>query len=174
MDFADCGGGCVFWSLLRLGPDSVLRVGRCVQRFLPLLFHIFTRNSPSVLLTLPVPPSEDCLGWPPIRIFWGARSPCNTARAIFLWPASGTFVADSGRSIFLEQHIEQRGKRSYFRWEIPYGYIHRIEEVSEPQPDAAAEPAPSFPIVWPRRLALHKRPRRRLRSCDCRDGPKTA
>ena len=34
-----------------------------------------------------------------------------------LVPASGTFVADSGRSIFLEQHIEQRGKRSYFRWE---------------------------------------------------------
>jgi len=81
-------------------------------------------------------------------------------------------VADSGRSIFLEQHIEQRGKRSYFRWEIPYGYIHRIEEVSEPQPDAAAEPAPELPIVWPRRLALHKRPRRRLRSCDCRDAPK--
>ncbi|MGC0777509.1 MAG: hypothetical protein WCD68_09905, partial [Candidatus Acidiferrum sp.] len=60
-------------------------------------------------------------------------------------PASGTFVADSGRSIFLEQHIEQRGKRSYFRWEIPYGYIHRIEEVSEPQPDAAAASAPALP-----------------------------
>ncbi|MGA3178657.1 MAG: hypothetical protein ABSE19_15120, partial [Candidatus Acidiferrum sp.] len=41
--------------------------------------------------------------------------------------------------------IEQHGKRSYFRWEIPYGYIHRIEEVSEPQPDAPAEPAPELP-----------------------------
>jgi hypothetical protein len=48
---------------------------------------------------------------------------------IFL-SASGTFVADSGRSIFLEQHLEQRGKRSYFRWEIPYPYIHRIEALS--------------------------------------------
>jgi len=46
-------------------------------------------------------------------------------------PASGTFVADSGRSIFLEQHVEQRGKRSYFRWEIPYGYLQRIEEIDE-------------------------------------------
>lgn len=59
-----------------------------------------------------------------------------------LLPASGTFAADSGRSIFLEQHVEQRGKRSYFRWEIPYQYIHRIEETEEiPEPPAAlAEP----------------------------------
>lgn len=42
--------------------------------------------------------------------------------------ASGIFSADSGRSIFLEQHIEQKGKRSYFRWEIPYRSIHAIEE----------------------------------------------
>jgi len=62
-----------------------------------------------------------------------------------LVPASGTFVADSGRSIFLEQHIEQRGRRNYFRWEIPYGYIHRIEEVSEPRPPAAVPPAPAPP-----------------------------
>jgi len=62
-----------------------------------------------------------------------------------LVPASGTFVADSGRSIFLEQHIEQRGKRNYFRWEIPYGYIHRIEEVSKPRPHAAAASAPKLP-----------------------------
>ena len=43
-----------------------------------------------------------------------------------LLSAYGSFVGDSGRSIFLEQHVEQRGKRSYFRWEIPYQYIHRI------------------------------------------------
>src|SRR5271167_3365634 len=66
-----------------------------------------------------------------------------------LLPASGIFAADSGRSIFLEQHIEQRGKRNYFRWEIPYQYIHRIEEaqlaientdpVADPLPDAAQQ-----------------------------------
>jgi hypothetical protein len=48
-----------------------------------------------------------------------------------LLPASGTFAADSGRSIFLEQHLEQKGKTSYFRWEIPYQYIHKIEAVED-------------------------------------------
>ena len=43
-----------------------------------------------------------------------------------LLSASGTFSADSGRSIFLEQHLDQRGTRKYFRWEIPYPYIYRI------------------------------------------------
>jgi hypothetical protein len=42
--------------------------------------------------------------------------------------ASGTFVGDCGRSIFLEQHMELSGKNNYFRWEIPYPYIHRIAE----------------------------------------------
>jgi hypothetical protein len=63
-----------------------------------------------------------------------------------LLPASGTFAADSGRSIFLEQHVEQRGKRSYFRWEIPYQYIHKIEEVEEiPEPPAATKAVPAEP-----------------------------
>lgn len=63
-----------------------------------------------------------------------------------LLPASGTFAADSGRSIFLEQHVEQRGKRSYFRWEIPYQYIHRIEEAEEiPEPPADRKAAPVEP-----------------------------
>ena len=66
-----------------------------------------------------------------------------------LLPASGTFAADSGRSIFLEQHVEQRGKKSYFRWEIPYQYIHRIEEMEEseeqPAQQAAVPAAPEIP-----------------------------
>jgi hypothetical protein len=63
-----------------------------------------------------------------------------------LLPASGTFAADSGRSIFLEQHVEQRGKRSYFRWEIPYQYIHRIEEAPEiAEQQTTPEPAPAEP-----------------------------
>jgi hypothetical protein len=56
-----------------------------------------------------------------------------------LLPASGTFAADSGRSIFLEQHLEQKGKTSYFRWEIPYQYIHKIEAVE----DCVAAEAPA-------------------------------
>jgi hypothetical protein len=62
---------------------------------------------------------------------------------IFL-SASGTFVADSGRSIFLEQHLEQRGKRNYFRWEIPYPYIHRIESLAQ---SAEEEPDSSTPLA---------------------------
>jgi hypothetical protein len=48
-----------------------------------------------------------------------------------LLPASGTFVADSGRSIFLEQHLTQHGQVRNFRWEIPYQYIVRLEEVKD-------------------------------------------
>jgi hypothetical protein len=44
-------------------------------------------------------------------------------------PASGMFVADSGRSIFLEQRFDQRGTLKTFRWEVPYAYIIRIEEI---------------------------------------------
>jgi hypothetical protein len=44
-----------------------------------------------------------------------------------LLPASGIFVADSGRSIFLEQNLVQRGQQKHFRWEIPYQYIVRLE-----------------------------------------------
>jgi len=47
-------------------------------------------------------------------------------------PASGTFVADSGRSIFLEQHYEQLGQLKNFRWEIPYPCIVRLEEAELP------------------------------------------
>ena len=51
-----------------------------------------------------------------------------------LLPASGTLVADSGRSIFLEQNFDQHGKHKHFRWEIPYQSLVRIEE----KPDSGA------------------------------------
>ena len=56
-------------------------------------------------------------------------------------PASGTFVADSGRSIFLEQHYEQCGQQKNFRWEIPYQCIVRLEgsgPLAAPQPSLSA------------------------------------
>ena len=56
-----------------------------------------------------------------------------------LLPASGTFVGDSGRSIFLEQHLEQRGKVNYFRWEIPYQCIQIIEKVRQAEGAAPVE-----------------------------------
>lgn len=56
-------------------------------------------------------------------------------------PASGTFVADSGRSIFLEQHYEQHGQTKNFRWEIPYQCILRVEESEAFREAPTAKPA---------------------------------
>jgi len=56
-------------------------------------------------------------------------------------PASGTFVADSGRSIFLEQHYEQHGQSKNFRWEIPYQCIVRLEESESFREAASGVPA---------------------------------
>jgi len=55
-------------------------------------------------------------------------------------PASGTFVGDSGRSIFLEQHYGQRGLEKNFRWEIPYQYIVRLEQAESPTEPPAEPP----------------------------------
>ncbi|MGB9463695.1 MAG: hypothetical protein WBR10_01145 [Candidatus Acidiferrum sp.] len=78
--------------------------------------------------------------------FLGRRVEVQYRAGDILLPASGTFVADSGRSIFLEQNFEQRGSMKHFRWEIPYQYIVRLEEKPEPAPVAAqssSSPAPA-------------------------------
>lgn len=51
-------------------------------------------------------------------------------------PATAVLVADSGRSIFLEEHFCQQGVVKAFRWEIPYESIMRIAECA---------PAPEWP-----------------------------
>jgi hypothetical protein len=51
-----------------------------------------------------------------------------------LLPATGTLAADSGRSIFLEEHFTQRQQPRTFRWEIPYESIVRLVESLMPQP----------------------------------------
>jgi hypothetical protein len=70
--------------------------------------------------------------------FLGRRVEVQYRAGDILLPASGTFVADSGRSIFLEQHFEQRGTEKHFRWEIPYQYIVRLEEKPEALQDTAS------------------------------------
>ncbi len=58
-----------------------------------------------------------------------------------LLPATGTLVADSGRSIFLEEHFSQHGKEKTFRWEIPYQSIVGLEDrPASPAPSASASP----------------------------------
>jgi hypothetical protein len=71
-----------------------------------------------------------------------------------LLPASGIFVADSGRSIFLEQNFEQRGQHKHFRWEIPYQYLVRIQErpdsgatINAVPAGAAPPPVPEVPVT---------------------------
>jgi hypothetical protein len=65
--------------------------------------------------------------------------------------ASGTFVADSGRSIFLEQRVELRGKRNFLRWEIPYPYILRIDRADANEENVAG--AESTPEAAPKAAA---------------------
>jgi hypothetical protein len=78
--------------------------------------------------------------------FLGRKVEVQYRAGDILLPASGTFVADSGRSIFLEQIFEQRGSQKHFRWEIPYQYIVRLEEKKEPSTEASlsssSSPAP--------------------------------
>jgi hypothetical protein len=69
--------------------------------------------------------------------FLGRRVEVQYRAGDILLPASGTFVADSGRSIFLEQNLELRGSQKHFRWEIPYQYIVRLEEKAAPAETAA-------------------------------------
>jgi len=55
-------------------------------------------------------------------------------------PATARLVADSGRSIFLEEHYVLRGRVQTFRWEIPYSCVLRIEE----SVSAAAPPTKEY------------------------------
>ena len=71
-------------------------------------------------------------------VFLGRRVEVQYRAGDILLPASGTFVADSGRSIFLEQSFELRGSQRHFRWEIPYQYIVRLAEKMEPTQSAAS------------------------------------
>lgn len=75
--------------------------------------------------------------------FLGRRVEVHYRAGDILLPASGTFVADSGRSIFLEQSFSQRGQQRHFRWEIPYQYIVRLEEKPDhdEHPDAGSAKA---------------------------------
>jgi hypothetical protein len=77
--------------------------------------------------------------------FLGRRVEVQYRAGDILLPASGKLVADSGRSIFLEEHFEQHGQEKQFRWEIPYQYIVRIQDLDgdSASPDPAAAPAES-------------------------------
>src|SRR5260370_40418628 len=104
---------------------------------------------PLVLLTLLPPASDTEYSMARYSAYLGGRVEVQYRAGDILLPASGTFVADSGRFIFLEQNFEQRGQHRHFRWEIPYQYLVRIEEkpdsgasVNAPSLTAAPQSAP--------------------------------
>jgi hypothetical protein len=88
--------------------------------------------------------------------FLGRRVEVQYRAGDILLPASGTFVADSGRSIFLEQNFEQRGQHKHFRWEIPYQCLVRIEEKPDPGVSANAGTASAKPEKAPEAPAAPK------------------
>jgi len=70
-------------------------------------------------------------------------------------PATALLVADSGRSIFLEEHYVLRGRTQTFRWEIPYSCILRIEESRKPgKPAQEYNPDVSMPSQSSTELGL--------------------
>jgi hypothetical protein len=76
-------------------------------------------------------------------------------------PVTALLVADSGRSIFLEEHYMLRGRNQTFRWEIPYSCILRMEESQKPSKPANEynpdQPAPSPSAANPRLMSLRDR-----------------
>lgn len=110
-----------------------------------LTFPHFPQGSTSVLLTLLLPAVETKYSMARYSAFLGRRVEVQYRAGDILLPASGIFVADSGRSIFLEQTFQQRGRNSHFRWEIPYPCLVRIAEKpdSGATADAGAVPAKS-------------------------------
>ncbi len=81
--------------------------------------------------------------------FLGRRVEVQYRAGDILLPASGVFVADSGRSIFLEQNFEQRGQHKHFRWEIPYQCLVRIEEKPDSGASVNAASVPPQPAASP-------------------------
>lgn len=56
-------------------------------------------------------------------------------------PTTAKLVADSGKSIFLEELISQGDRIKAFRWEIPYASLLQIAECSEiPSKKKRSEP----------------------------------
>jgi hypothetical protein len=73
----------------------------------------------------------------------GRRVEVHYRSGEILLPATGTLAADSGKSIFLEEHFSQKQKDRTYRWEIPYGAIIRLTESNMPQ----VAPSPVAPAT---------------------------
>lgn len=81
--------------------------------------------------------------------FFGSRVEVQYRAGDILLPATGTLVADSGKSIFLEEKFCQRGTVKQFRWEIPYSSIVSLNQclAAVPVEAPAASASPSTAVV---------------------------
>jgi hypothetical protein len=64
----------------------------------------------------------------------GARVEVEYRAGDVLLAATGKLAADSGKSIFLEDHSELKGQVKTFRWEIPYPCILSVDQSFAPAP----------------------------------------
>ncbi len=126
-------------------PAFFLPFSAALAQLIP---HFLVRGT-SVLLTLLLTDVETKDRMARYSAFLGRRVEVQYRAGDILLPASGTFVADSGRSIFLEQNFEQRGQHKHFRWEIPYQCLVRIEEKPDAGVSANAGTAPAKPEKAP-------------------------
>ena len=132
------------------GPKwtQIFSCGIPARQLFPAFFHTSTGGRPFVLLRLLLPSDDTKDKMARYSAFLGRRVEVQYRAGDILLPASGVFVADSGRSIFLEQNFEQRGKHGHFRWEIPYQCLVRIQErpdsgVTANAATVAAKPGPA-------------------------------
>ena len=91
--------------------------------------------------------------------FFGRRVEVQYRAGDILLPATGTLVADSGKSIFLEEKFCQRGSVKHFRWEIPYPAIVSLTESHAPAPPADAAAAGADEAVAKTPLVKHLKSR---------------
>jgi hypothetical protein len=72
----------------------------------------------------------------------GRRVEVHYRTGEILMPVTGTLAADSGKSIFLEEHFHHEQQVKSFRWEIPY---RSIVELSESTPQSQQPTLPFIP-----------------------------
>jgi hypothetical protein len=74
--------------------------------------------------------------------FMGQRIEVTYRAGDVVLPAKGTLAADSGKSIFLEEHYKQGGTGKTFRWEIPYNCILELRDMPEGPRMSASQARP--------------------------------
>jgi hypothetical protein len=71
----------------------------------------------------------------------GRRVEVHYRTGEILMPVTGTLAADSGKSIFLEEHFHHQQQVKSFRWEIPYRSIVELTE------STALASQPTLPFI---------------------------